>query len=101
MASPASLVSLFVVGLVGSVHCAAMCGGIVSALSLAPARVAGSVPASLANVAAYNAGRIASYSVAGALAGGAAATAGSLAGLPSLQAGGFWLANLMLVALGL
>jgi sulfite exporter TauE/SafE len=57
--------------------------------------------ASLANVAAYNAGRIASYSVAGALAGGATATARNLAGLPALQAGGFWLANLMLVALGL
>jgi uncharacterized protein len=110
VASPASLVSLLVVGLLGSVHCAAMCGGIVSALSLAPARVAkfpvpvravGTVPASFTNVAAYNAGRIASYSLAGALAGGAAGTARSLAGLPALQAGGFWLANLMLVALGL
>ncbi|MGZ5199185.1 MAG: sulfite exporter TauE/SafE family protein [Telluria sp.] len=108
--SPASLVPLFVVGLAGSVHCAAMCGGIVSALSLAPARVArfpvtvrvfGAMPASLANVAAYNAGRITSYSLAGALAGGAAGSARSLAGLPALQAGGFWLANLMLVALGL
>jgi sulfite exporter TauE/SafE len=108
--SPASLVALFVVGLAGSVHCAAMCGGIVSALSLAPARVAAfpvpvraaaKVRASLARVAAYNSGRIASYTLAGALAGGAAGGARSLAGLPALQAGGFWLANLMLVALGL
>jgi sulfite exporter TauE/SafE len=108
--SPASLIPLFVVGVAGSVHCAAMCGGIVSALSLAPARVAkfpvpvraaGSMTASFTNIAAYNAGRIASYSLAGALAGGAAGSARSLAGLPALQNGGFWLANLMLVALGL
>jgi uncharacterized protein len=108
--SPANLVPLFVVGLLGSVHCAAMCGGIVSALSLAPARVAkfpvpvraaGSMPAPLINMFAYNAGRISSYSLAGALAGGAAGTARKLAGLPVLQAGGFWLANLMLIALGL
>lgn len=110
MFNPATLVPLFVVGLVGSVHCAAMCGGIVSALSLAPARVArfpvpvhtvGVPRASLASIAAYNTGRIASYSLAGALAGGAAGSARSLAGLPALQTGGFWLANLMLVALGL
>jgi sulfite exporter TauE/SafE len=110
VSNPASLVPLFLVGLAGSVHCAAMCGGIVSALSLAPARVAafpvpvrtaGKATASFARVAAYNAGRIASYSVAGALAGGAAGSARSLAGMPALQAGGFWLANLMLIALGL
>ncbi len=104
------LFPLFVVGLLGSVHCAAMCGGIVGALSLAPARAAsfpvpvrtaGAAPAVLANVIAYNAGRLGSYMLAGALAGGAAASARSLAGLPALQAGGYWMANLMLVALGL
>jgi sulfite exporter TauE/SafE len=105
-----SLFPMFVVGLLGSVHCGAMCGGIVSALSLAPVRVqAFPVPirtvapmrASMANVAAYNLGRISSYMVAGALAGAAAGSARSLAGLPALQAGGYWLANLMLIALGL
>lgn len=108
--SVAGIFPLFVVGLLGSVHCAAMCGGIVSALSLAPARVKAfpvrvrteaAPPAVLANVLAYNVGRIGSYSLAGALAGGAAAGARSLAGLPALQAGGYWMANLMLVALGL
>ncbi|GAB3402658.1 sulfite exporter TauE/SafE family protein [Massilia agilis] len=106
-----NLFPMFMVGLLGSVHCGAMCGGIVSALSLAPARA--STPAfpvpvrtvtlqsSLPNVFAYNAGRIGSYMIAGALAGGAAGSARSLAGLPALQAGGFWLANLMLIALGL
>lgn len=105
----AALFPLFVVGLLGSVHCAAMCGGIVGALSLAPARAApfpvpvrahAAAPA-LLNVLAYNLGRIGSYTLAGALAGGASAGARSLAGLPALQAGGYWMANLMLVALGL
>lgn len=105
-----SLLPMFVVGLAGSVHCAAMCGGIVGALSLAPARAPAfpvpvrTVPrlqASLANAASYNLGRIGSYMLAGALAGGAAGSAAALSGLPALQAGGYWLANLMLVALGL
>jgi sulfite exporter TauE/SafE len=110
-----SLFPVFLVGLAGSVHCAGMCGGIVGALSVAR-RPAFPVPvrtvalqrlASAADgravlqVAAYNAGRIASYAGAGALAGGLAGGAGRLAGLPALQAGAYVLANLMLVALGL
>jgi sulfite exporter TauE/SafE len=87
-----------------------MCGGIVGALSMAspsgrtvPVRV---VPTrsprpALANALAYNLGRIGSYMLAGALAGGAGAGAVSLARLPALQAGGYWMANLMLVMLGL
>jgi uncharacterized protein len=102
-----SLFPVFLVGLLGSVHCVGMCGGIVSALSVAPAR-AFPVPVRTVraahpawNVVAYNAGRIGSYMVAGALAGGLAGGARTLAGLPPVQAGGYWLANLMLVALGL
>lgn len=106
-----ALLPVFVVGLLGSVHCAGMCGGIVGALSVAPT-VGRPVPvrvvaarASLAHVAAYNAGRIGSYMVAGALAGALfdqlAQGAHALAYLPALQAGAYWLANLMLAALGL
>ena len=105
------LFPVFVVGLLGSVHCAGMCGGIVGALSLAPPRMrAGATVIALRPVAsnqplartlAYNTGRIASYAAAGALAGGLAGGAISLAALPSLQAGAYWLANGMLVALGL
>ncbi|BDT59846.1 cytochrome biogenesis protein [Massilia varians] len=105
-----SLLPVFLVGLAGSVHCAGMCGGIVGAMSVAP-RPAFPVPVrtvtvqrlapAAAHVAAYNAGRIASYATAGALAGGLAGGAASLAGLPSLQLGAYVLANLMLVALGL
>jgi sulfite exporter TauE/SafE len=105
-----SLFPLFLVGLLGSVHCAAMCGGIVGALSLVPrrapafpvpVRTTGRAQAGIANASAYNLGRISSYMLAGAIAGGAAGSARSLAGLPALQTGGYWLANLMLVALGL
>jgi sulfite exporter TauE/SafE len=109
-----SLFPVFVVGLLGSVHCAGMCGGIVGALSVArapiaasarafpvPLRTAGPATGAAAGVAAYNAGRIGSYMLAGALAGGMAGGVHRLAGLPVLQAAGYWLANLMLVALGL
>jgi len=100
-----ALLPVFVVGLLGSVHCAGMCGGIVGALSAAPmlGRTIPIRPARtpLANVLAYNAGRIGSYMVAGALAGGLAQGAHALARLPALQAGAYWSANLMLAALGL
>ncbi len=99
-----ALIPVFVVGLLGSVHCAGMCGGIVGALSVVPVRVAAR-RAPVANVLAYNAGRIGSYMAAGALAGATfehlAQGAQVLAGLPALQAGAYWLANLMLAALGL
>jgi sulfite exporter TauE/SafE len=55
----------------------------------------------LPHVLAYNAGRIASYMLAGALAGGLAGGALNLAPLADAQLGFYWLANLMLVALGL
>ena len=113
-----SLFPVFLVGLAGSVHCAGMCGGIVGALSVArgpaaapafpvPVRTVAvrSIAPAAVHVAAYNAGRIASYATAGALAGGVvgkfASGAASLAGLPALQSGAYVLANLMLVALGL
>jgi hypothetical protein len=107
-----SLFPVFLVGLLGSVHCAGMCGGIVGALSFAgaparPAAPAFPVPVRTVTaargrqVAAYNLGRIASYMAAGALAGGLAGGALSVARLPALQEAAYWGANLMLVALGL
>lgn len=108
-----SLFPVFVIGLFGSIHCVGMCGGIVGALSAAPAltrtarpfpvpvRGAGAAQSARLNVAAYNLGRIGSYMAAGALAGGVAGGARALSALPSLQLGAYWLANLMLVALGL
>jgi hypothetical protein len=65
-----SLLGAFLVGLLGGVHCVGMCGGIVGALTLGLPESrrggAGAVPFQLA----YNIGRIASYTLAGALVGG-------------------------------
>ncbi|OFA05676.1 sulfite exporter TauE/SafE family protein [Duganella sp. HH101] len=108
------LLPVMVVGLAGSVHCIGMCGGIVGALSVgtaAPAPMRSVIPivampapagaSALPRVLSYNAGRIASYMVAGALAGGLAGGAQSLSALAGVQLLFYWLANLMLVALGL
>ena len=86
--------ALFLVGLLGGTHCVGMCGGIVGALSLgAPARWSMHL--------AYNAGRILSYGVAGALAGALGAASLALDGPAPVRLALYLLANLMLVALGL
>ncbi len=107
-----NLIPVFLVGLAGSVHCIGMCGGIVSAFSAAPgtrapfpvAVITHAAPVaaeSLLRVTAYNTGRLGSYASAGALAGGLAGGVGTLAGLATWQIGAYWLANLVLVLLGL
>ena len=86
--------ALFLVGLLGGTHCVGMCGGIVSALSMgAPARWSMHL--------AYNAGRILSYTVAGAIAGTLGAASLTLDGPAPIRIVLYLLANLMLVALGL
>jgi sulfite exporter TauE/SafE len=110
--STLSLLPYFAAGLVGSVHCAGMCGGIVGAFSMAAPRRAFPVAVVVANapamaldgavrVLSYNAGRIGSYMAAGALAGGLLGGVRQLAGAAPLQLAAYWAANLMLVALGL
>lgn len=87
----AGLFAALLAGLVGSVHCLGMCGGIAAALGMA-----GGGRASFAI--AYSAGRIASYAVAGAIAGAIGAGLAGAAGL------GPWLRlvmGLVLVLLGL
>jgi uncharacterized protein len=111
-----NLLPFFMIGLLGAVHCVGMCGGIVGALSLAnqsrrrfPVAVVVAATVSAPNpaldqalrVIAYNAGRLASYMVAGAIAGAMAGGARALSDVARLQIVGYWLANLMLVALGL
>ncbi|MGC0150862.1 sulfite exporter TauE/SafE family protein [Chromobacterium vaccinii] len=88
---------LLVAGLLGGGHCVGMCGGIVAALTLHH-------PAGAARwrvLAGYNLGRIASYTLIGALLGGLAATGLSLASTHSWQLMLAALADLMLVAMGL
>ncbi len=87
------LLALFIVGLLGGGHCAGMCGGIVGALSLQGPQGAASILIHLA----YNLGRIASYGLAGLIAGLLGQAVGNLGGAQ------LWLylfAQLMLVAMG-
>lgn len=84
-------------GFAGGLHCAGMCGGIVHALCAAP----GNGGPRVRYLFAYNAGRIASYVCAGALAGAIGAAGLMTRAAPVLQPALFALACLMLVALGL
>lgn len=86
--------ALFLVGLLGGTHCVGMCGGIVGALSLGG-------PARWSMHLAYNAGRILSYTAAGALAGALGAAGIGLGGDAPVRIVLYLIANLMLVALGL
>ncbi len=124
---PIPLLPIFLIGLLGGVHCVGMCGGIVSAFSIAtpgrrpfpvavttePTAAAGhpaspSRPSALVaaaadsgtRVLAFNAGRIASYALAGAIA-GLLGSVPALINLAMVQTVAYWLANAMLVALGL
>jgi uncharacterized protein len=85
--------ALFLVGLLGGTHCIGMCGGIVGALSMGGQR-------RWSLHLAYNGGRIASYTLAGAAAGGLGA-AGIGLGETTVRLALYLFANLMLVALGL
>ena len=100
-------------GLLGGVHCVGMCGGIVSAFSVAtprhrpfPVPIATQshhvslIAESGTRVLAFNVGRIGSYMLAGAFA-GLLGSVPALLHLVALQTAAYWLANLMLVALGL
>src|SRR5574343_450349 len=86
--------ALFLVGLLGGTHCVGMCGGIVGALSMG-------VPARWLMHLAYNGGRILSYAAAGAIAGAGGAAGMGLEGQVPVRLILYFVANLMLVALGL
>lgn len=90
-------VAVFLIGLLGGTHCMAMCGGIVGALTM---QLPGQRPSWRLNLA-YNFGRIASYSVAGAAIGGLGSLGLLLNDLLPVQLALYVVANLMLLALGL
>lgn len=92
-----SLLSVFLVGLLGGGHCIGMCGGVVSAVSM-------TLPQQRPKwiyLLAYNAGRISSYCVVGAIAGGLGSSALLASHLLPVQTGLYALASLMLILLGL
>ncbi|HLO62398.1 MAG TPA: sulfite exporter TauE/SafE family protein [Azonexus sp.] len=86
--------ALFLVGLLGGTHCVGMCGGIVGAMSMGGR-------AGWGMHLAYNSGRILSYTVAGAIAGALGAASLGLEGQVPARMALYFIANLMLVALGL
>jgi len=66
-----TFISAFFVGLFSTVHCLGMCGGIIGALTFSlPEEIRNSRKRLIPYVSAYNLGRISSYSLVGALAGG-------------------------------
>jgi sulfite exporter TauE/SafE len=91
-----SFLAAFLTGLLGGAHCVGMCGGIVAAMSLQPG---GRQP--FVFHLAYSAGRIASYSAAGALAGLLGSAAFLSDTLYPLQQGLYLLAQVVLILLGL
>ena len=86
--------ALFLVGLLGGTHCVGMCGGIVGAMSMGGKTGWGTHLA-------YNTGRILSYGAAGAIAGALGAASLGLEGQVPVRMVLYFIANLMLVALGL
>lgn len=88
-------ISAILVGIAGGVHCIGMCGGIVTALQ-------GAIPAGrnpFPFMLSYNAGRISSYTLAGAIAGGLGQMTTSV--LPAISVALSWLSAFMLIALAL
>ena len=92
-----SIIAVFFVGLLGGVHCLGMCGSIVGILTAQLPKDGTRWPFHLA----YNSGRIASYTLAGALAGSIGQAGFLLRDVVPVQYLLFALSNLMLIALGL
>jgi uncharacterized protein len=91
-----TFVALFLVGLLGGGHCVGMCGGIVGALVLQGNGARPRWPLHLA----YNAGRIASYAIAGAIVGAIGSLSVVAGPTMPMRQGLYGLASLMLVAMG-
>lgn len=96
-----SYLAAFLVGLLGGVHCVGMCGGIVGALALGLPQEVRASARMLPYLLTYNLARIASYTLAGALLGGAGYLAAHWSGLRHAQLGLQVLAALFMIALGL
>ena len=91
-----SLLAALLAGLLGGVHCAGMCGGIVAAFSFRPD---GSVPPFRLHLV-YNGGRVLSYTLFGALA-GALGNALALADFLPVQTALYVVAQIVMIMLGL
>lgn len=89
-----SYLSIFIASILGSVHCAAMCGGFVGFCSAAG-------PKPSLSLAAYHAGRLASYCALGAVAGTLGQSIDSAVALTGLHQATALITGIMLVLWGL
>lgn len=92
-----SFLSLFLAGFLGGGHCVAMCGGIVSAMTLGGQQQRASWP----HILLFNSGRIISYMLVGAMVGMLGNGLQLLPQLHALQTVLYLFANLILIGLGL
>lgn len=97
-----TLLSAFLAGLLGSVHCIGMCGGIVGALTMSlPKEVHQSYFRLLPYLLSYNLGRIGSYTIAGILAGYLGANFAEVLPMDNPGVVAMWVSGLFMIALGL
>jgi hypothetical protein len=106
MAEELTLVSAFLVGFLGSVHCIGMCGGIVGALTVGSTNAKSKGISQKPNATAlyliyYNLGRILSYSIAGGIAGFIGSQVIHTSLLPNGQWIGMVISSVFMIALGL
>lgn len=101
MTADVTLIAAFMTGLIGSVHCTGMCGGIIGALSTGlPENTRRHYWRILPYLLLYNTGRLGSYTVAGIIAAWLGTGASSLF-TDNVQQWGVWLGGLFMIALGL
>ncbi len=96
-----STAAAFVAGVAGSMHCLAMCGGLAGAFGMRARSVGGDARHAFMYAALYQAGRLSSYALAGALCG---MFGGLLLGVMDLAGVTLWLrvaAGVLLLLLGL
>ena len=98
---PVTLSAALVAGLVGSSHCLGMCGGIAAALGMGTAGEHAGPGRALGYALVYNAGRILSYTVAGAIAAGIGLALGQGLHAPATTLVLRVLTGVVLVAIGL
>jgi sulfite exporter TauE/SafE len=97
LCDPVSLSAAFVVGMAGSVHCLAMCGGLSGALGMRSRRAATPWQASM-HAASYQIGRLTSYTLAGAIVGASGSLLQEMFDLDRLAVAARILAGLVLIS---
>lgn len=101
MTTEMTLIAALLAGLLGSTHCLAMCGGIAGALGMGLPEERRTAPRLLAYLLLYNTGRITSYAVAGAIAGGIGLWLGSMMEVAAWSHVLRWATGLLMVAIGM